>query len=149
MLKELLDIEGKWFVKTVQDNLNEKGVSKSGRTAKSFHHLATEYSLTVWGRKDFHNVEKGVSPKEALSIEEKQFRGSLYRWAEYLPIEFETKTDRYMFAWNVSNKLRDIGSLLFREGGRTDIYTQEMPKLIERIKNAAAEKIMKIKIIEK
>lgn len=139
--------EGKKFSDRVKNNLRSKGISKSGATEQSIHEQADGETLIVWGRKDFHNLEKGISPQESKAVNFQQLKANIYRWSKYLPLSFENNKKRYSFAWNVSNKQNELGSLLFRQGGRTDIYSSEIPELYDNLQKQIGEIIIQHKLL--
>jgi len=145
--KKVLADEGRKFSIRVVNNLKSKGISKSGKTAASMHEDATTESLIVWGRKDFQNLETGVSPSEAKQLNFQQLKANIYDWSKYLPLTFETTKKRYSFAWNVSNKILEFGTRLYQQGGRNDIFSNEYQLLYDSISKQIGTIIIEHKIL--
>ena len=97
-IRKSLLTEGKKFSDRVRKNLRSKGISKSGATEQSIHEVIDGESLIVWGRKDFHNLEKGISPQESKAVNFQQLKANIYKWSKYLPLSFENNKKRYSFA---------------------------------------------------
>lgn len=146
-IRKSLLTEGKKFSDRVRKNLRSKGVSKSGATEQSIHEIVDGESLIVWGRKDFHNLEKGISPQESKAVNFQQLKANIYKWSKYLPLSFENNKKRYSFAWNVSNKQNELGSVLFRKGGRSDIYSNEFQPLYDNLQKQIGEIIIQHKLL--
>lgn len=144
--KLLLD-EGRLFSKRVKSNLSSKKITKSGKTEKSIKEEVSNQILIVWGRHDFHNLEKGVSPNEAQRLNFQQLKNNIYEWSKYLPLTFADNKKRYSFAWNVSNKIVQVGTKLYRDGGRKDIYSNEFQPLYDAITDKIGKIIIEHKLI--
>jgi hypothetical protein len=145
--KEILSKEGKKFAENVKQNIRSSGMSKSGATERSVHEVATEDSLIVWGRKDFQNIETGTSPQEAKRLNFTQLKANIYQWSKYLPLSFENNKKRYSFAWNVSNKIVEFGTQLYRKGGRKDIYSNEFQPLYDSLTKEIGKVILEYKLL--
>ena len=145
--QKILAKEGKKFSDKVKSNLRSKGISKSGKTEQSIHEDATIDSLIVWGREDFDNLEKGTSPQQAQRLNFTQLKANIYEWSKYLPINFATNKKRYSFAWNVSDKIVEFGTKLYRQGGRKDIYSNEFQPLYDSISAQISNVILEYKLL--
>jgi len=146
-VNKVLAEEGKAFSTRVKTNLRSKGISKSGKTEQSIHEDVANSTLIVWGRQDFQNIEKGVSPQEASRLNFTQLKSNIYEWSKFLPLSFANNKKRYSFAWNVSNKIVQFGSKLYQSGGRSDIYSNEFQPLYDAITNRLGKIITEYKLL--
>ena len=119
------------------------GQKASGKTAASLAYEVTDSGGKITGRGYFATLETGRKP----GATSKGFREIIKKWATDKGIQIEPykyKTDRphkyteqeaglNRFAGAVANKIRKQGTLLFREGGRKDIYTPALDTLTEKI----------------
>jgi hypothetical protein len=146
--KQILDKEGAAIVSQVRQSLSDKNISKSGKTAASLRNETKDnYNLEVWGREDIDNVESGVSPSQAKKKSADELRPMIYDWSKYLPIEFSTSKKRMAFASTVTANLRTIGSKLYREGGRKDIYTDKANEALTRLADKLGQAILNYEIL--
>lgn len=146
--KDILSSEGQKFSENVRKNINSKGITKSGKTVASIHEETPDgKTLIVWGREDFQNIETGTSPQQAQTKNATKFRANIYEWSKYLPITFKNDKQRYFFAWRVTDKIYQFGTKLYREGGRKDIYTNEIQPLLDSISESTGRKIKELKLL--
>lgn len=95
----------------VETELTESGV-RGSITAPMWSFITTET-----GRKE------GKIPSNFLTI--------LYKWSLDKHINFENDKKRKSFAWCVARKIAKSGTKQFRDGKRTDIYTDVIDKLVK------------------
>ena len=145
--KKVLTEEGRNFSTRVKQNIRGAKLTKSGRTENSLREDVTQESLIVWGREDFQNIEKGISPQESKKVNFQQLKANIYNWSKYLPLNFSNTKERYNFAWNTSTKQNELGSLLFRKGGRKDIYSNELQPLYDSISDRIGKIIIQHKLL--
>ena len=145
--KKVLAEEGEKFITNVRKNIQNKGLTKTGATQTSLRKDLPPDTLIVWGRKDFQNIETGTSPQEAAKLDFNLFRKRLYNWANYLGISWGSTKERFSFAWNVSNKILKFGTKLYRDGGRKDIYSNELQPLYDSISDRIGKIIIQHKLL--
>jgi len=98
----------------------------SGKTAKSMTvDIAEDYG-ELSGRMAFGTLETGRKAGKVPA----NFKDIILRWAQDKGINVERPKT---FAFLVARKIAKEGTLLKRIGGRSDIYSNEIPKTIERI----------------
>jgi hypothetical protein len=146
-VQKVLDAEGKKFITNVRKNIQNKKLTKTGATQTSLHQDVTSSSLVVWGRKDFQNIETGTSPQEAKLLDFNTLRKRIYNWANYLGITWGSTKERFSFAWNVSNKIVEFGTQLYRKGGRKDIYSNEFQPLYDSLTKEIGKVILEYKLL--
>ena len=116
----------------------------SGRTRDSIAYEVTDQGGKITGRSPFATLETGRkagnTPKGFVDI--------IRQWAKDKKIDikpYEYKTDRphkytaeeaglNRFAGAVAQKIKKSGTLLYRSGGRKDIYTPALDRLTEAIR---------------
>lgn len=106
-------------------------------------------TLTVWGWKYFENVEKGIPPLIGFTLKPANplVRVQLYNWSIRKGISFDSDSKRKSFAYLLRQKILREGTSLYRRGGRADIYTPEIDKLIQSVAAKAAAIIVKERIL--
>lgn len=142
---------GELYKLKVVSNILRAKKNRSGETVRSIRPEAKLDTLIVWGRENFHNMETGVSPEEMKnsisSLSYLKVRSNIASWSKYLPLEFATIKERFMFASNVVRNIGEKGSLLFQSGGRTDIYSNEEEWLLKDISDKVGQIIVNTKIL--
>lgn len=116
-------------------NIDAAGQRASGATANSLTPEVTEGSVGItgilWGRSFFSTLEKGSRPWKRQYIRPPKFFIDLMaEWAARKGISAPAGG----IAYNIMTK----GSKLYRTGGRTDIYSNEIPATIDRIASRLA-----------
>ena len=125
------------------------GELASGRTMRSLKIEVSEEEGTLYGRNAFGTVETG---RKAGRVPTK-FTYIILQWMRDKKISVPPipyKTDRphkytpkergeMQFSYFVAKKIRDKGTKLYREGGRADVYSNEIPKTIERVRGRLME----------
>lgn len=144
------------FVKTefdrcataIAQRLDDTRTTASGRTKDSLKVTVVENVFTLLGRHPFATVETGrQGGKTPINFTE-----ILKQWAvdkqislqpiNYVRIPSERWQPKYTpqeralnrFAGAVAHKIRTEGSKLYRDGGREDIYSEEVEKTIRVIR---------------
>lgn len=107
-------------------NHERAGQVASGRTRASLRVEASEDRGTLWGKSPFGILETGRKPGKVP----KGFYQIILQWVKDKKINVENPKT---FAYFVSKKIANEGTALFRSGGRTDIYSNEIPVTIENI----------------
>lgn len=130
-----------------QDIINnhiDAGQRASGKTIESLRVEVSENEGSLYGRKDFDNLELGRKPGETPL----GFVQIIYKWMKAkgihsTPIPYVTnRQHKYTpqergdmrLAYLIARKIRREGTLLFRNGGRNDIYSNLIPGTIEKIR---------------
>lgn len=131
------------------------GQGASGRTAESLRIEVSESEGTLYGRSAFETLEKGRRGGKVPA----GFREIIYKWMlvkgiRATPIPY--KTDRphkytpqekgdLSLSYLIAKKIREEGTKLFRDGGRDDIYSTEIPEAIRAIMNRLVE-LLKVEV---
>lgn len=132
----------------IADNIARNGQTASGRTARSLEVREGSDEVVLLGRKAFHTMETGTPPL-GDKIKLKSFASILYRWSQDKGISFDNDRERWSFAFQVAKKIKAVGSKLFVDKGRADVYSNEIPKTINNIaRKLADEVVLKIETIK-
>lgn len=125
----------------ISDNIERNGQRASGKTQASLEVVDDGDAVALLGRKAFGTLERGVPPL-GDKIRLRSFAGILYRWAHDKGISFEDDRERWSFAFAVAKKIKKDGTQLFRDKGRTDVYSNEIPKTINNIARKLADEVV-------
>lgn len=110
----------------------------TGATTESLKtiHESTNGGLTVSfvGRKGIKNIDEGSSPQDVQeefgSFE--AFRNAIERWARVKESRWNLDP-RSINAYGVASSVWDRGSVLYQEGGGTEIMKDLLPEVVDRI----------------
>lgn len=114
----------------IASNIVSTGQNASGNTVKSIKPEETETGAILYGRNYFGVLETGRKPGKGPY----RFQDVIYQWSIDKGIAFRTASERKSFAWVVSKKIQEEGTLLFRKGGRSDVYSKEIKEAVEAIR---------------
>ncbi len=93
-------------------------------------------------------METGISPSQSKEISFGTLQGRLSQWADSEFGGFKTMYREMKFAYNAAKKQQSLGSRLYRAGGRTDIFSNEVQPLLDRLKNSLGEAITDIELVK-
>lgn len=148
-LDELNSVLSEWgnrVADRIKSNLDTTGTTASGRTKDSIEVVADMGELTIYGRRFFEGVETG-RPAGKIPY---RFQDIIRQWMDDKNIadQFGQKEwQKRNAAYLIAQKIKDSGTKLYRDGGRTSIYTdvinEELPKLEEEIRIKVVESILR------
>ena len=129
-------------INKIKHNLDATGTTTTGKTKESLHARKYDeagYNLVIEGRPFFQSVETGRTP--TVNSQDIDLVSILAKWIKDKKLDVQWGLDKpYQIrsaAYGIFLKHKYYGSKLYRDGGRTDIYTQvldeELPKLNEKI----------------
>lgn len=132
------------MVREIQTNIKLTGQEASGATARSLVIEPRSLSILVKGR-NISNLEKGFDGKDI----EPNFKDIILEWIKAKRI-FEDKTESqkrsiaYLTARKIAGEGKDKkrGTLLYKAGGREDVYTPAIKKMRESIRKKIAAQIL-------
>ena len=107
--------------------LNDQNVT--GQTANSLRRDVSANEGVIYGAEHFNTLEQGIRPGVFIHGQ------VLFQWGIAKNLFSASNTADLDFAWNISEKIREEGSLLYRLGGRENVYTDKVSILTERIMN--------------
>ena len=149
---KIIEQEMQSCVTRIAERFGATGTNASGRTRDSLRLEVQEGLYTIFGRSFFATVETGRKAGKVPG----NFVGIIKEWAiakqiGLNPIEYVRKpSDKWQpkytpaeralnaFAGAVAHKIATEGSKLYRDGGRSDIYSQEIRTTIDNIIAKAA-----------
>ena len=152
-IKEILLSEAEKFTSKVKSNIqrvhkNNDYFLENTIPDGKIHSEATDTNLTVWGWAYFDNVERGIPPLFGrFTLTNKNVKQRIFEWTFKAGISFASESKRKSFAWAARQKIGWEGTRQFRSGGRKDIYTSEVPALIEGIETQIGKKIIETKLL--
>lgn len=123
---ELVASELEALKQRIIENHRSAGQVASGRTIASLKVEITEDGGVLWGRSAFGTLETG---RKGGKVPE-GFWKIIRQWMDDKGIQVE-KPDS--FAYLVARKIAKEGTQLFRDGGRSDIYSPEVKDTVERV----------------
>lgn len=123
---ELVASELEALKQRIIENHRSAGQVASGRTIASLKVEITEDGGVLWGRSPFGTLETGRKGGKVPA----GFWKIIRQWMDDKGIQVE-KPDS--FAYLVARKIAKEGTLLFRNGGRSDIYSPEVKDTVERV----------------
>ena len=145
-LNEILLKWGEQVANQIKRNLDDTGTTASGKTKNSVEVVVVDGDLQIIGRQYFRSVEEG---RPAGKIPYK-FNEIIRKWMDDKNIADNFGTKEYQkrnAAWIIAQKIKNSGTKLYRDGGRTDIYTdvinEELPKLFNEISGKVTQTIVK------
>lgn len=112
--------------KKIIDNHIRAGQKASGRTIASLRIETTDDTGILFGRKAFGTLETGRRGGRVP----KGFYHIILQWVKDKGIQVEKPKT---FAYFVARKIAREGTSLYRQGGRADIYSNEIPNTTEAI----------------
>lgn len=128
------------------ENHLRAGQKASGRTIASLHVETDNDGGILFGRKAFGTLETGRRGGKVP----KGFYKIIYQWMQDKGIQVEKPKS---FAYLVARKIAREGTKLYRQGGRSDIYSNEIPKttgsVLSRITGLLAASVESINLNSK
>jgi len=125
-------------IQRIAANVWRNKQNATGQAINSLNEKHTPNSGAIWAVDYFKNLEIGTLPGTYVTP------STLNAWGKVKGYWSQDNSIPFL----ISRKIYAEGSLLFRKGGRTDVYTNEIPSLIERIADRAGEEIVNIKLID-
>lgn len=117
------------------------GQKASGKTIKSIQVEVGENYGQLTGRKFFGTLETGRKPGKVPA----NFKDIILKWMQAKGINVPKPKS---FAYLVARKIRIEGTALYRIGGRSDIYSEEInktiPKLVKRLGKDQVQEIKRL-----
>lgn len=123
---ELVASELEALKQRIIENHRNAGQVASGRTIASLKVEITEDGGVLWGRSAFGTLETGRKGGKVPA----GFWKIIRQWMDDKGIQVE-KPDS--FAYLVARKIAREGTQLFRNGGRSNIYSPEVKDTVERV----------------
>lgn len=128
-------------IKRIRENLDATHTTASGKTKESLEFELTDYGVIITARPFAKGVETGRPgggiPRNMTDI--------ISQWIIDKGIEshfeIETPSQLRSVAYLIGQKIKREGTELYREGGRTDIYTEPSQEELEKLYDLLFHKI--------
>lgn len=135
-ITKLLQVELSSLKERIAQNIVSSGSNASGDTIRSlFVQITGEGSVVrgvLYGRPFFGALETGTKPWRNQYVHPPAFFVDIIQgWIDAKGLDLN--------AYLVARKIMRQGSALYREGGRTDIYSNEIPLTLDKIQKKAAD----------
>lgn len=148
-----------WLADTIRANHEAAGQVASGKLRDSIQSYVEDMGDRVSGHVDalsyIEAMEQGNAPWEPIPTKQAKdghaydyvpqwFADAIGKWMADKGIQETKERNRYVVAWKIIHD----GTLLYREGGRSDIYSEITKAVAEEIADAlVAEVALQIKTI--
>ena len=143
-IKEILLEEADAAIRKIAERIP----SVTGYASNSLHKEATDESLIIWGASYIDTLQTGISPQRSVADWDiRRLQGLLYQWAGNKGISFPTNKDRWWFAVNTARKQQDLGSMMWRNQEKKDIYDTPAEELVGRISQRIGRAFIDYKIL--
>lgn len=148
----LLNERLQWLADQVRANHEDAGQVASGKLRDSIQSFVEDQGDRIIGHVDalsyIESMEQGNAPWEPIPTRQakdghvydyvpKWFADAIGKWMDDKHIQETKERNRYAVAWKIIHD----GTLLYREGGRTDIYSEITKAVAEEI---ADELVMEV-----
>lgn len=124
---QILSDNANTFLNQVKQNLDSTGTTATGESKNSLRYEITEQGtkivLTVFGKPYFAVVETGRKPGGGVG---RDMIDSITKW-----VSARGKPEDMV--WAIAKSIDQKGTKLYREGGRTDIYTDEKEGFADKL----------------
>ena len=135
-LDEMLSEWAERVIVKIQENLDSTGTTASGKTKESLEYELTDTGVRILGRQYFQGVELG-RPAGKVPY---RFQDIIRQWMKDKGIESqfgEKEWQKRNAAYLIAQKIKESGTQLYRQGGRSDIFSnvinEEVENLTEKI----------------
>ena len=135
-VKYIIESELNLLKERIISNHLSAGQRASGKTAASLNVMAEADFVSLLGRKAIGTLETG---RKAGPVP-KNFYLIIKQWSKDKGLTFESESQRGTFAYFVAKKIAEEGTDLFIQGGRNDIYSNEIPVTINKIAERITER---------
>lgn len=135
LLLSLIDKELWALRERIIKNSMAAGQRASGDTYKSMGIQSDETSSSLYGKGFFAVLETGRKPGKQPPIT------SILQWIKSKGV-VPDKGSELSMAFGIAKSIGKEGSSLFKAGGRTDIFTNEIDKLIKELPERIGDKLI-------
>lgn len=120
----------------IAQNIVKNGQYATGKTVQS---IMTEmdgaYHGRLVGRKFFSALETGRARTKVTTPSNPTLQERILEWLIAKGITPTDGKSELSLSWAIARKIHKQGTKLFREGGRTDVYSNEIPQTITNIQS--------------
>lgn len=121
----------------------EETTGETAESLKTVHEMAGGVlTVSFVGRGNIKNIDEGISPQDVQeefgSFE--AFKNAIERWARAKEARWGLERDS-INAHGVASSVWDHGSVLYQEGGGTEIMQDLLPESVDRISKRITEEL--------
>lgn len=120
----------------IKINIAKSGQSASGRTANSLEVTDTNTSVSLMGKEFFSVIETGRKPGKRPPAR------NIMQWIGDRGIGGKSISEAIDQTFNIAKSIGEKGTILYQIGGRKDIYSNEIDKLINEIPDKLGDNII-------
>lgn len=128
-LIKIMNETGTNLIKMIQGNLSSTGTDATLKTSNSLEYRIDDeggtITLSLLGRPFFATVETGRRPTPDMKPSRSMI-DNIKEWVKSRGLDEN-------MAWAVATNIQKEGTKLFQSGGRTDIYTDPVDGMIQKI----------------
>ncbi len=137
-LTDILKAQGTISIANIGANIIRNGQNVTGNAIKSLELSVEPYELGILAIDYMRNLESGTPPNTYVTV------SKINSWANKKGL-----WSGYSYRANtISRRIMNFGSKLYRDGGRSDVYTSEIEPLGDRILESATDYLFNIQIVE-
>lgn len=125
--------------KIIENSINA-GQKASGNTYNSMRVVKENLSTALLARPYFMGLETGIKPGGGIS---RDYITDLQKWCENKNVLLGEKNS-LRAAWKIAKTKQAKGSLLYRQGGRKDIVTNEVNKFIDELMELMGDSVLEL-----
>lgn len=114
----------------IAENIRANGQNATGKTIESMNVQQNPDGATLYGRRYFGALETGRRPYSGGS--KRGLSEAILEWLNAKGIHKPGVTDQSL-AIAIARSINKKGTQLFRQGGRNDVFSQEIEKATEEI----------------
>jgi hypothetical protein len=147
-IKDILFDEMEITRNNVISNMVRNNQVVSGNTRDSLRTEANENEVILWGLPHIKTLETGISPQDSSGQQEQEKVRGMISW---LKMKYGTDIFINIAPPNSGNAFLNqtlFGSTMYRLKKIQQVYTSEVPSLLERISNRIGKRVIETKILE-
>ena len=147
-IQAILDSELAVTKGQIKESMTRNKQVVTSRTLNRLRRETNGASGFIAGADHIDTLEKGISPTRSKQQPFTQLKTNLIRWVETKHGGFGSKKMANTFGFMAARKQQTFGSVLFRAGGRKDVYSDKADPLAKRISEKVGEFFVNVKILE-
>lgn len=148
-IQAILDSELAVTEGQIKESMTRNKQVVTGRTLNSLRHETNGASGFIAGADHIDTLEKGISPERSRMSSFGHVRAKLGTWLQAKHgFQFNRGITEARWAYIAAKNQQSIGSVLFRAGGRKDVYSDKADPLVKRISERVGDYFVNVKILE-
>lgn len=131
----IVEREADSFIGRVNANMRNTGTDATGKTSQEFSYVIGEKdgspTVDLTGRPFFATVETGRRPTPGIPPSRAMIE-NIEDWVQARGIPEDA-------VWGIAINIQNKGTELWRNGGRKDIYSNEIPPFVDKLTKSLAD----------